>query len=173
MIKVRSPSGPQINMLKHCKLIIYDAFLFYTYSFTYTFNLLDVLINQNHIFTDFWYDLSIRHHRKMTSPKKECLQWIILQFATIGGFFLRNTEEGPLLILFVTNLDFWEVVSNKKSSKTGMAFQNKIIILLKPLQMFLPFEYDTKSNETFFDKVRDRKSTRLNSSHRCISYAVF
>jgi hypothetical protein len=54
-------------------------------------------------------------------------------------------------------LDFWEVVSNKKSSKTGMAFQNKIIILLKPLQMFLPFEYDTKSNETFFDKVSNGK----------------
>src|SRR5437879_2433128 len=26
---------------------------------------------------------------------------------------------------------------------------------------------------TFFTQFRDRKSTRLNSSHRCISYAVF
>src|SRR5437879_6875559 len=30
-----------------------------------------------------------------------------------------------------------------------------------------------KLQSMFFDVVKDRKSTRLNSSHRCISYAVF
>src|SRR5437762_5212495 len=28
-------------------------------------------------------------------------------------------------------------------------------------------------NKTLLESIRDRKSTRLNSSHRCISYAVF
>src|SRR5437763_5274989 len=32
---------------------------------------------------------------------------------------------------------------------------------------------DTISTEPRFAYPRDRKSTRLNSSHRCISYAVF
>src|SRR5437762_4899104 len=33
--------------------------------------------------------------------------------------------------------------------------------------------WGTKSSEAYLAYLEDRKSTRLNSSHRCISYAVF
>src|SRR5437764_7337250 len=37
----------------------------------------------------------------------------------------------------------------------------------------VPCETALKNKDSLFTAIQDRKSTRLNSSHRCISYAVF
>src|SRR5437879_7430975 len=39
--------------------------------------------------------------------------------------------------------------------------------------LFERFDTETRHHITVLQTTQDRKSTRLNSSHRCISYAVF
>src|SRR5437762_11024361 len=53
-------------------------------------------------------------------------------------------------------LTFWTVL--------GLAFAT---------QVFLAGRRFGQPSDTWGQAIRDRKSTRLNSSHRCISYAVF
>src|SRR5437762_11445178 len=47
------------------------------------------------------------------------------------------------------------------------------VAALSGLEVELQYVQGWSSEGTLLEALRDRKSTRLNSSHRCISYAVF
>src|SRR5437762_4677508 len=59
----------------------------------------------------------------------------------------------------------------KNATLSALRFSKRIL-----MEFWIPNSHgkkDRKKRDTCRKKRKDRKSTRLNSSHRCISYAVF
>ncbi len=58
------------------------------------------------------------------------------------------------------NKTAWKILSDWTEIQCSMILLGQA----KPLQMFLPFVYDVKSNETFFDKINSGKAQLLTNS---------
>src|SRR5437879_11494973 len=83
-------------------------------------------------------------------PTSRISFFLFKQPATTALYTLSLHDALPIFILY-TNQDFWLNVDTTSYAGDGLWIA----------------DYVTAG------KPRDRKSTRLNSSHRCISYAVF
>src|SRR5437764_4634018 len=63
------------------------------------------------------------------------------------------------------------------ASQTDLFRRNKERPMAFPDTLLAEFDHEMKTTRSLLERVPfdkgDRKSTRLNSSHRCISYAVF
>lgn len=65
-----------------------------------------------------------------------------------------NTKE---MLLKQANRTAWKILSDWTEIQCSMILLKQA----KPLQMFLPFIYDMKSNETFFEKIKRGKINLL------------
>src|SRR5688500_19512424 len=70
----------------------------------------------------------------------------------------------PYTTLFRSNIEYWDIENQK------WVYESNINVALKSLDNSSNISNDFL-NEVI--KIKDRKSTRLNSSHLVISYAVF
>src|SRR5437762_5654654 len=92
--------------------------------------------------------------------------------------FLHSTADHPCLHSFPTRRSSdlrCKKIQHRALPRPEDALAMTALLTVKDLQV----EFHTRDgivkavNGVTFSLERDRKSTRLNSSHRCISYAVF
>src|SRR5437879_10024652 len=91
---------------------------------------------------------------------------------TLTGRFMTATD-----INFALGKLYKAIAQNRIPPRTAsnLAFVGKLLLLsLDKLKREFNLNYDYKAwLQMYTESKPDRKSTRLNSSHRCISYAVF
>src|SRR5699024_12166694 len=89
------------------------------------------------------------------------------------------TSTGIIFLIGSAAIFIWyinyENIPNQLMSVLGFAAENPILLLLiiNIILLLAGTFIDTISAVTIFTPLLDRKSTRLNSSHVSISYAVF
>src|SRR5207244_904922 len=105
---------------------------------------------------------------------------IILENARAETLFKANPDdsEGKRRAISMNNFLFTAALSTSKLEQNAMGRSGRDLTLVDPIEgTELLFEMRTLPATNYFNgsrgTVSDRKSTRLNSSHQIISYAVF
>src|SRR3712207_8870004 len=94
-------------------------------------------------------------------------------YAMYISFFFLMIRRPPRSTLFPYTTLFRSIIFCRKSRVKGSKYERYIYGYCKSYGKRTGY-YPEKDKRTFeFRKWRDRKSTRLNSSHANISYAVF
>src|SRR2546422_6311276 len=85
----------------------------------------------------------------------------------------RSPRRIPLRIPPVRRLDHEDVVGLGLHQPVQRAVEGEVADVLDILPRLGPYEEQRRAGQVLPAQHRDRKSTRLNSSHGYISYAVF
>src|ERR1017187_6108086 len=70
-------------------------------------------------------------------------------------------------------LDAVQTIKDDSPKHILTEIQERVQALARELKRTVNVIAETDENDSRYTRAPDRKSTRLNSSHRCISYAIF
>src|SRR5690625_6970439 len=103
-----------------------------------------------------------RNKKKDKKPDKEPLPWKNLTTEEQLDVIVKESHQRPVFIF-------------KHSTRCGISSMvlSRFESELEPTDDYGMYYLDLLAYRPISDKVADRKSTRLNSSHVAISYAVF